>query len=130
MISVRSDFAPQVTFIMRAFQCIWNLILFWKTIHSNSLFCKLWFRLCTLASPSVLEYEAISNTPRKWECLENGWKTTTFQTTPVMSTYLLAIVISDFAHKEVVLENGYDVSQNVNLNDVSRRDIISKVLLF
>lgn len=55
------------------------------------------------------EYEAISNTPRKSECLENGWKTTTFQTTPVMSTYLLAIIISDFAHREVVLENGYDI---------------------
>lgn len=55
------------------------------------------------------EYEAISNTPRSSECVENGWKTTTFQTTPVMSTYLLAIVISDFSHREEVLDNGYDI---------------------
>ncbi|XP_048750155.2 aminopeptidase N-like [Ostrea edulis] len=55
------------------------------------------------------EYEAISNTPRKSERLANGWKTVEFHATPVMSTYLLAIVISDFTHREMVLDNGYNI---------------------
>lgn len=84
-------------------------------IHLYEVFCKLLCWSNILVPPSVLEYEAISNTPRKSECMENGWKTTTFQTTPIMSTYLLAIVISDFAHREVVLDNGYDVSHKVYL---------------
>lgn len=59
---------------------------------------------------SVTEYEAISNTPGVTESVGGGWKTTRFQETPVMSTYLLAVVISNFSHQELVLENGYEVS--------------------
>ncbi|XP_062618582.1 aminopeptidase N-like, partial [Saccostrea cucullata] len=68
------------------------------------------------------EYEAISNTPRMSETLENGWKTAEFETTPVMSTYLLAIVISDFAHREVILDNKYDIRVWSQPNTINQTD--------
>lgn len=46
------------------------------------------------------EYSAISNTPIKSSSLKNKMKSITFEETPKMSTYLVALVISDFASVE------------------------------
>ena len=42
--------------------------------------------------------------------LGNGWRETTFETTPNMVTYLLVMVIADFPFLETTTENGYSVN--------------------
>lgn len=61
----------------------------------------------------VLEYEVISNMFWKLECIENGWKMIMFQIMFIMFIYFFVIVILDFVYREVVFDNGYDVSYKV-----------------
>lgn len=41
--------------------------------------------------------------------LDNGWMRTDYQRTPIMSTYLLAIVVSDFKSRNYTFPSGYEV---------------------
>ncbi|XP_070558842.1 aminopeptidase N-like [Ptychodera flava] len=49
---------------------------------------------------------AISNMPIVRNEIDGEWNTTMFDTTVVMSTYLVAIVVSDFEYKETVTDHG------------------------
>lgn len=52
---------------------------------------------------------ALSNMPAKTEADRNGQRTTVFQTTPKMSTYLLAFVFGDLQYKEAFTKDGVAV---------------------
>jgi aminopeptidase N len=58
----------------------------------------------TLLSP--LEESVLSNTPVQSQVQEDGKLKTTFETTPKMSTYLLAFVYGDMQSKETKTKNG------------------------
>lgn len=45
--------------------------------------------------------------------MENGWKMIMFQIMFIMFIYFFVIVILDFVYREVVFDNGYDVSYKV-----------------
>ncbi|KAL4216276.1 hypothetical protein ACF0H5_024001 [Mactra antiquata] len=70
------------------------------------------------------EYTAISNMPVVTKkCVEDCTRTSVqFETTPIMSTYLLAFVISDFEFTEAILEN------NFTLRMWSQPDLINQTL--
>jgi aminopeptidase N len=61
----------------------------------------------TLLSP--LNEAVIGNMPAAHQAEKNGKLTTTFETTPKMSTYLLAFVFGDMQYKETKTNNGVDV---------------------
>jgi len=61
----------------------------------------------TLVSPAG--EAAISNMPAKTEADKVGKRTTTFETTPKMSTYLLAFVFGDMHYKEATTKDGVQV---------------------
>ncbi|XP_015127586.1 putative aminopeptidase-2 [Diachasma alloeum] len=48
-------------------------------------------------------YKALSNTPQRIEVADGNRMLVTFEETPIMSTYLLALVVSDFENTNVVL---------------------------
>ena len=52
----------------------------------------------------------LGNQPIELQRLENGALVTTFQTKPIMSTYLLAWVTGDLQHKTATTNNGVEVS--------------------
>ncbi|XP_060074768.1 glutamyl aminopeptidase-like [Ylistrum balloti] len=57
-------------------------------------------------------YTALSNMPVESEqylSTEPGWLRVNFHETPIMSTYLLAIVVSDFVYKEAILDGNYQL---------------------
>ncbi|NXN59363.1 AMPN Aminopeptidase, partial [Rynchops niger] len=59
----------------------------------------------TLIHPS--NHKAISNMPvnSTQQMMDNSWNITTFQTTPKMSTYLVAFIVSEFDYVENTSEN-------------------------
>lgn len=61
----------------------------------------------TLVSPAG--EAAIGNTPAKSQTTKDGKLYTTFETTPKMSTYLLAFVYGDMHYKGAQTKNGIDV---------------------
>ena len=70
----------------------------------------------TLISPEG--ETALANTPAKSQKTENGKLLTTFETTPVMSTYLLAFAYGELGYKEAktkrgVVVRGYATPDNV-----------------
>jgi len=62
----------------------------------------------TLISPSG--QTVLSNTPVKNQTESNGLVTSAFETTPKMSSYLLAFVIGDMDYMEATAKNGVKVS--------------------
>ncbi len=61
----------------------------------------------TLSSPD--SEEVIANTPVKDQAKENGQLVTTFETTPVMSTYLLAFAYGKVKFKEAKTKKGVSI---------------------
>lgn len=64
----------------------------------------------------------LSNTPAKEQQTKNGLTTTTFETTPHMSTYLLAFVFGKLAHKEAKTKNGTIVRTYATPDKVEQTD--------
>ncbi len=62
-----------------------------------------------LSLTTPLENEVVANTPVKSEESSNNKKTTVFDTTPVMSTYLLAFVFGDMSYIEAETKNNVQV---------------------
>ncbi len=52
---------------------------------------------------------ALSNTPIKSESIDGKRKTTTYDTTPIMSTYLLAFIVGDIQYKEAKSKSGVTI---------------------
>lgn len=61
----------------------------------------------TLTTPA--EETVLANTPVKQQTTHQELKTTTFETTPKMSTYLLAFVYGDLGYKEAKTKSGVTV---------------------
>lgn len=59
----------------------------------------------TLVTPDD-DTTVIANTPVKTHAKKAGLQTTTFETTPIMSTYLLAFVQGNIGHTEATTKNG------------------------
>lgn len=58
----------------------------------------------TLTTPA--KFTVLGNTPQKTQAQEDQSQTTSFETTPKMSTYLLAFVVGELIYKEAQTENG------------------------
>lgn len=77
----------------------------------------------TIHSPDD-DTTVLSNTPIQKETIEEDRKATSFQTTPIMSTYLLAFVQGDIGYKEAKTKRGtlvraYATPDNVKFTDFS-----------
>lgn len=77
---------------------------------------------------------AIANTPIKEQRADNGKMVTTFETTPKMSTYLLAFVYGELGYKEAKTSHGvtirtYATPDNVQFTDFAL-DVAVKTLDF
>jgi aminopeptidase N len=86
----------------------------------------------TLASP--VGETVISNTPIKEQTEQDGKLRTTFETTPKMSTYLLAFVYGELDYKEATTKSGvtvrtYATADNVQFTDFAL-DVAVKCLDF
>jgi puromycin-sensitive aminopeptidase len=87
-----------------------------------------------LALNTPLEGDVIANTPARTVLKEKSQQTTIFETTPVMSTYLLAFAYGDIGFKEAKSKNGtivrgYATPDNVQFVDFAL-DTAVKVLDF
>lgn len=79
----------------------------------------------TLTSP---EGETVlANTPIATQSATDGTLTTTFETTPVMSTYLLAFVYGELASKEVTTKNGTLVRTFATPDKIAHADFALEV---
>ncbi len=57
-----------------------------------------------------LDLTALSNMPElETHQLDNQWNRTDFDVTPIMSTYVLAFIVSDFKYKSLTDSNGLKV---------------------
>jgi len=74
----------------------------------------------TLTTPA--DETVLANTPAKHETVHKKLKTTTFETTPKMSTYLLAFVYGDMGHKEAKTKNGVVVRTYATPDNVAFTD--------
>jgi puromycin-sensitive aminopeptidase len=74
----------------------------------------------TVASPKG--ETIIANTPVKEQKEANGKLVTTFETTPVMSTYLLAFVYGELAYKEAKTKRGVVVRTYATPDNVAHTD--------
>jgi len=74
----------------------------------------------TLSSPEG--ETVIANTPAKSQTKESGMATTIFETTPRMSTYLLAFVIGELRHKEARTKSGVTVRAYATPNNIDYVD--------
>ncbi len=86
----------------------------------------------TLTTPNG--EKVIANTPVKKEAVEGDFVTTSFETTPKMSTYLLAFVYGNMSYKEAVTKDGvtvrtYATPDNVDYTDFAL-DVAVKCLEF
>src|SRR6266545_1738323 len=70
----------------------------------------------TLATP--VNETALSNTPVKHQKIEHGKSVTTFETTPHMSTYLLAFVFGELGYKEAKTKRGVTVRAYATADNV------------
>ncbi len=64
---------------------------------------KAMFDITLLSEPGVT---VVGNTPVKAQREETGWLITTFETTPIMSTYLVAWVVGKLAFRETRTQSG------------------------
>lgn len=86
----------------------------------------------TLTSP--IGETVVANTPQKSQKEEGGKLVTTFETTPKMSTYLLAFVYGEIGYKEATTKHGvkirtYATPDNVQFTDFGL-DVAAKTLDF
>jgi len=65
---------------------------------------------------------ALSNTPITNEKVEGTRKTTSYDTTPLMSTYLLAFVVGDIVYKEALSKNGVKIRTYATKNQVQHTE--------
>ena len=65
---------------------------------------------------------ALGNTPVTNEKVEGTRKTTSYDTTPLMSTYLLAFVVGDIVYKEAVSKNGVKIRTYATKNQVQHTE--------
>ncbi len=78
----------------------------------------------------------LSNTPIKHQSTKNQQCITTFETTPKMSTYLLAFVTGDMHHKEAITKDGVTVrswasrAQPTNHLDYSLTEAVKTIEFF
>ena len=59
------------------------------------------------------DYTALSNMPSigDSEIIDGGWRLTRFETTPKMSTYLVAFVVCDYQHRSIMLRDDLKVCE-------------------
>ena len=74
----------------------------------------------TISLVHPLNYTALSNMDvdpdaSRSTTTEDGWMTTSFRTTPVMSTYLIAFVVCKFESRSKVVRNDVEVRENRDL---------------
>ncbi|HSW75301.1 MAG TPA: M1 family metallopeptidase [Candidatus Saccharimonadales bacterium] len=74
----------------------------------------------TITSP--INEAVYANTPIKHQATEDDALVTTFETTPVMSTYLLAFAYGDFAQKEATTKNGTLVRTLATRDNIAHTD--------
>lgn len=67
---------------------------------------KATFQLTLITEPGVV---VLSNTPVQSDMAKADTLVTTFKQTPIMSTYLLAFVVGDLVHKEVINKHGVKI---------------------
>lgn len=79
----------------------------------------------TLLSP--VNETILSNTPIKEQSTEGNKLTTTFQTTPIMSTYLLAFVYGELGFKEATTDSGTVIRTYATLDNVEYTDFALEV---
>lgn len=79
----------------------------------------------TLTSPKG--EVALANTPAAEQKEVDGKLVTTFETTPIMSTYLLAFVYGELAHKETTTKNGTLVRTFATPDNIAHADFALEV---
>jgi puromycin-sensitive aminopeptidase len=75
-----------------------------------------------LITPTSKTETVIANTPVRSTIVEGGLTTTFFETTPIMSTYLLAFVHGEIGHKEAKTKSGTLVRAFATLDKVEQTD--------
>ena len=65
---------------------------------------------------------ALGNTPIVNETVKDNLKTTVFDTTPVMSTYLVAFAVGDLHYKEAVSKNGVKIRTYATRDKIKHAD--------